>query len=128
MRDPIDLAPGCFLDPDVGARRAHGERSDREPLDHLVGIVAQQPSVLERAGLALGRVAHRVGDRARVVAHGAPLHAGREPGPAPAPQAASPNLVDDPVGTSLGGEAQRTPAAPIDVLLHRSDRALGQQD
>ena len=102
----------------VGADRV---RRDQRALDHLVGIVAQDGAVLERAGLAFGRVDddRRALERRAVVAHGPPLASGGKSGAAPPPQAGGLELGDD----LLGGEAPGgfDPRPPRTFLYSASD-------
>jgi hypothetical protein len=85
----LDLACEAGLDGQERARGPHGQGGDGQTLDHLVGVVAQDGPVLERAGLALGAVADD--EAALVVAAGLqdrePLAAGPEPAAASAAQA-----------------------------------------
>src|SRR4029453_17483936 len=104
---------------DPGALRPHGEGRDGESLENGVGVVPQEPPVLERARLALGRVADHVLRGARILADGPPLEPGRESGPPPAPKPRLAHLLGDPVRTALARNGEGTPAAAVQVLVHR---------
>ena len=81
---------GC-LDAEIETARSDHMAADEQAFEHRIGVVSQQPPILERPRLALGRVDHDVPDFAGVVEDGRPLGAGREPGPA---AAAQPRLLD----------------------------------
>ena len=94
----LALGAEAGLGADVRGLGADREGGDGGALDHGVGVGPDQRPVLERRRLALGPVAHDerpLGPAAGGgVRHGLPLAPGREPAPAPAPQARQDDLLD----------------------------------
>src|SRR5205085_6855844 len=93
--DGLDLLGEGLLQADVRALRADRVRRDREALEHLVWIRAQQRPVLERGRLTLRGVAHGEAGAGSRRADRPPLLACRESGAAAAAQTALRDFVDD---------------------------------
>ena len=123
----VELRDGGFDPGALGARRslhadddpiaAHDVRGDERALEHLVGVAAQERAVLQRAGLALGRVHHQRHRATLGLLHDRlPLLARGEPRPAAAAQARGDHRVDD--GGRFGGPGRlerSTAARPLVV-------------
>src|SRR5690606_33368464 len=116
------------LQTDVGGLSADGERGDDDALDELVGVGPDERPVLERARLALGRVADDEASGALLPGDARPLAAGGEPSPATAPEARRGDDVDrglrphplrgvDPEPADVGGQP----------VVERADR-LGRKE
>ncbi len=102
---------------------------DREPLDHLIGIGAQERPVLEGAGLAFGAVGDgvAVAECRSAREHRSPLGRGRKAGAAAAAQPGPLELVEHPGRPAGSRRGERGPAAAIDVLLDRFERSGREQ-
>src|SRR5215212_5660873 len=113
---PAALAPQV----DEGVAAADGVGGDDHALDQGVRVALEQLHVLEGAGLALVGVDHQVGRLAGPLGQESPLHAGREPGPAPAPQPGVLDQLDQVLGGLLEGGVQAGVAVqlpvPVDVV------------
>ena len=82
----VDLALEARLEADERLVGADREGGDDHALDELVRVGAHQRPVLERAGLALGAVAHEVAAGTGLAGDAGPLAPGREPAAASASQ------------------------------------------
>ena len=116
---------------DVGRRGLGGIGAQRHPLQELVGVALHDLAVFERARLGLVGVNDDV-TREDIGREEAPLHAGRETGPAPPAQARGLDDLDD-LRRLLGGHrlAQRFEAAVLQVdveLVDVGDVEVAQQD
>src|SRR5512132_483458 len=98
---------------DEGVAAADGVGGDDHALDQGVRVALEQLHVLEGARLALVGVDHQVGRLAGPLGQEPPLHAGGEPGPAPAPQ---PRVLDQ-LNQVLGGLPEGGVEAGVAVQL-----------
>src|SRR5215217_4776823 len=123
---PAALAPQV----DEGVAAADGVGGDDHALDQGVRVALEQLHVLEGAGLALVGVDHQVGRLAGPLGQEPPLHAGREPGPAPAPQPGVLDQLDQVLGGLLEGGVQAGVAVqlaePVDLMRPVVPPAGGQ--
>jgi hypothetical protein len=123
-----DLGGVASLGRDHHVRRPEGSRGDQCAFEDEVGIAAQQGTVLEGAGLALGGVDHdeRVVGGVGAVPKAPPLDAGGEAGAATAADAGCGDLVDDAVGSQPSGGVEPSCAPGGDEVGHRGDGLGGQ--
>src|SRR5215207_5969467 len=123
---PAALAPQV----DEGVAAADGVGGDDHALDQGVRVPLEQLHVLEGAWLALVGVDHQVGRLAGPLGQEPPLHAGREPGPAPAPQPGVLDQLDQVLGGLLEGGVQTGVAVqlaePVDLMRPVVPPAGGQ--
>ena len=94
LEAPVGLLAELAPDVVVADGRPHRVAADGHPLDDRVRVVAKDVAVLAGAGLALVGIAHHVVLAAAVARHEAPLEAGREAGPAAAPEAGGLDHLD----------------------------------
>ena len=113
-------------DIDVGDLRANRVAADQAPFEEQMRVPLHQHVILERAGLALVRVAAEVLRLGRLLVHELPLHAGREPGAAAPSKPGGLDGFDDRVGRHAERFLQRLVAAVLDVEVQR--RAVGLAD
>jgi hypothetical protein len=99
-------------DVDVRHPGADGITRNRAAFDEQVRIALHDQVVLERAGLAFIGVAGDVLRVGRLLVHELPFHAGREPGPAAAPQTRCFHDLDDLVGR----HGERLPEALVPAV------------
>ena len=118
---------------DVGRVDADDVRGDQQPFEKAVRVAFEVGAVLEGAGLALVDVdGHQA--RRRLLAHDAPLAAGRESGAAEAPQAGVVECCDEFVAAAftaddLGGERVATGGAVgVEVDEGRRDAGVAFAD
>src|SRR5918994_1197543 len=110
---PAALAPQV----DEGVAAADGVGGDDHALDQGVRVALEQLHVLEGAGLALVGVDHQVGRLAGPLGQEAPLHAGREAGPATAPQPGVLDQLDQVLGRLPEGGVEAGVAVQLTVAV-----------
>jgi len=126
--DALHLLGEARLQRDEHLARTDSERGDQQSLDHLVRVRAHERAVLERRGLAFGRVAHRVARARRTRRDRPPLATGREAGATSAPQSRRADEVDRALGAELPGPCQpQATDVGGEVLVDRTDRLRREQ-
>ena len=118
-----------LLEGDDHAVGVDGTGGDERSFDDLVGVVAQDAAILERAGLAFGAVHDDGGGWSAqgVVGDRLPFPAGGEAGTAAPAQSRVEDGGDDLLRVHRLGGLQPAQSAGGPVLLERSER-LGVQD
>src|SRR5918994_2118943 len=110
---PAALAPQV----DEGVAAADGVGGDDHALDQGVRVALEQLHVLEGAGLALVGVDHQVGRLAGPLGQEAPLHPGREAGPAAAPEPGVLDQLDQVLGRLPEGGVEAGVAVQLAVAV-----------
>jgi len=129
--DGPDVLHELAADVDVALLRADGVAGKDHPLDDLVRVDEHQLVVLERARLGLVGVADEVARLRGVFRHEAPLHAGGEPGAAPAAQSRVLDDFDEFVRGHPEGFVERAVAAVVEVrcdIGYAGDMVLAEDD
>ena len=108
-------------------RGAHDVRGNEHALQHGVGVVADEPAILERAGLALGRIADHLASGAVVVRDARPLRAGGEARAPTAPQVGVLHRAEDFLGGASSGEVDRLLSPGVAVGAVVPERGVGDQ-
>jgi len=115
-----------LIPPDEGLPRADGVGRDGQAFEHQVRVRPEEPSILERAGFALGGVADDELRGAGIVPDGAPLDPGGEPRAPSSSKAGPADLFDDLLGRALHSFRQALPATGAEVVVEGGDRLFRQ--